>query len=184
MREPLDIDDDLVPLPRPLDPVAAVRANVARVAGELGALFEAAAARRPAACGRTQHWTAGYIGLPYIPGVADCAHLVERVQREVFGRELRLPADRPGWRSRDLSDAIVAAQPDYADRRARAADAQEGDAVLMVGAGRLNHLGVLVLMGAERHVLHAFVRCRQVVLHRERELERWGLAIEGYYAWR
>jgi len=181
----------------------------ARGAVTLAALV--AAAPTPAACGRRAHWSEGYIGLPYIPGAHDCAHLVERVQREIFGRAVAVPAERSGWRSRELSAQIAEAAPGLARRRTgepqawdpRAVlqeqdDACDGDPVLMIGAGRLNHIGVLVTpLGqpvavqptalresvAECSVLHNFVRARQVVLTRVRDLPRWGLELEGVYAW-
>ncbi len=168
----------------------------ARGAVTLAALV--AAAPTPAACGRRAHWSEGYVGLPYIPGAHDCAHLVERVQREVFGRAVALPTDRAGWRSRELSAQISEAAPGLARRRVDLDTAHDGDPVLMIGAGRLNHIGVLVTpfgqpvavqptalrdSVAECSVLHNFIRARQVVLTRVRDLPRWGLELEGVYAW-
>jgi len=168
----------------------------ARGAVTLAALV--AGAPTPAACGRRAHWSEGYIGLPYIPGAHDCAHLVERVQREIFGRAVAVPAERAGWRSRELSAQIAEAAPGLARRRADPDTAHDGDPVLMIGAGRLNHIGVLVTpLGqpvavqptalrdavAECSVLHNFIRARQVVLTRVRDLPRWGLELEGVYAW-
>jgi len=176
-------DDYIWPaLPPAVDPVASMRANVARVSGEIGALLDAAAARRPAACGRTPHWTAGYIGLPYVPMAFDCAHLVERVQREVFGRDVRLPGARPGDnRSAQMQQMLQEHAPHLVDRIEAP---EEGAAALMVGAGRLNHVGVCTQLAGEWWVLHNFIRARQVVLHRLRELGRWGLVLEGVYQWR
>ena len=63
------------------------------------------------------------------------------------------------------------------------AEACDGDLVLMVGAGYLDHIGVHVCTAGERWVLHNFIRARQVVLHRLRDLGQWGLTVEGVYAW-
>ena len=40
------------------------------------------------------HWTDAYIGLPYILGEQDCAAVVARVQREVFGRAMAMVHQR------------------------------------------------------------------------------------------
>lgn len=137
--------------------------------------------RQPAACGIGTHWTAGYVGLPYVPLAFDCAHLVERVMREQFGRTICLPAARPHEnRSAQLQQMIDAHAPHLAERIDAPA---EGHPVLMVGAGRLNHVGLAAAMVGEWWVLHNFIRARQVVLHRVRELPRWGLSVEGYYRW-
>ena len=54
---------------------------------------------------------------------------------------------------------------------------------LMIGAGRLNHVGVAVFQAGEWWVLHAFIKARAVVLHRVRDLGRQGLTLEGWYRW-
>ena len=40
------------------------------------------------------HWTQPYIGRTYQEGAFDCADLARLVNREVFKREIRLPAGR------------------------------------------------------------------------------------------
>lgn len=125
-------------------------------------------------------WPGNYIGMPYAVGRFDCAHLVEQVQREVFGRAIDLPKDRVSDRARDFSAQIGQHLPAFATVSATPA---EGDLVLMVGAGWLNHIGVLVREAGEDWVLHNFIRARAVVLHRLRDLPRHGLALEGVYKW-
>lgn len=129
------------------------------------------------------HWSAAYIGLPYVPGESDCAMLVERVEREVFGRALDLPKERPSDRARDMAAQIGEHLERFARRLPAGTDPREGDLVLMVGAGYLDHIGVYAEIAGEAWVLHAFIRARQTVLHRLRELRNWGLEVEGVYAW-
>lgn len=133
-----------------------------------------------ASMARPGRWPAGYIGLPYRVGEFDCAHLVERVEREVFGRAIDLPKDRISDRAREFSRQIGAHLPAFARRSDAPA---EGDLVLMVGAGWLDHIGVLVREAGEQWVLHNFIRARSVVLHRVRDLPRHGLTFEGVYTW-
>lgn len=126
------------------------------------------------------HWSQRYVGRPYAAGVYDCAALVEAVQREEFNRALSLPAERPaGWRS--LSALIELQKANFA---APTTSPVDGDGVLMVGRGYLNHLGVYCVIGGRPWVLHNMKRAGAVVLHRARELERYGLRIEGYYRWK
>lgn len=108
------------------------------------------------------HWTDRYVGLPYVEGECDCASLTERVQREQFGREIALPSARAdnhrGW-----SEQIRQHRDDYVlPTRAPV----EGDLVLMIGRGYLNHIGTLVLVEGVHYVLHAMYAARQVCMHR------------------
>jgi hypothetical protein len=124
------------------------------------------------------HWSEAYIGLPYIAGDQDCAELLARVQREVFGRAVTVPrvrADGPFGKSaqisqgaRDLADPVL--------------EPVEGDAVLMLVRG-LWHVGVWFEQG-EPWVLHAMRNAGQVVSHRLRELPVLGIRVEGFYRMR
>lgn len=129
-------------------------------------------------------WSARYIGLPYQPGRFDCAHLVEKVQTEVFGRRVDLPKERPAsQRSAEFAALVQETAPALAARLPDGQAPLEGDAALMIGAGRLNHVGVAVFEAGEWWVLHAFINARAVVLHRVRDLARNGLKLEGWYRW-
>jgi hypothetical protein len=124
------------------------------------------------------HWSAAYVGLPYVRGEFDCAALVERVLREVFGREIHLPKERAAD-VLGLSGQIAAHRAEFARR----IDAPgEGDGVLMVGRGRVNHIGIWCFID-ESYVLHNMRNAGQVCLHRVRDLSRYGLFVEGYYRW-
>ncbi len=125
------------------------------------------------------HWSERYVGQPYVPGENDCAELAARVQREVFGREIRLPSER-ACGLRGLSAQIGAARDDYG---APTDAPEDGDAVLMTGRGRLSHVGVYCLIEDVPWVLHAMKRAGQVVRHRLRELPAQGLTVEGFYKW-
>jgi hypothetical protein len=124
-----------------------------------------------------------------VEGEFDCAELARRVQREVFGREVRIPAER----------SHAAIDPAHAIARWRAMQAQisrgtaecarrvevpeEGDGVLLVARGYSQHVGVYCVVDGEPCVLHAADAHRQVVRTRVRELEIRGLRVEGYYRW-
>lgn len=127
------------------------------------------------------HWTEAYVGLRYDKRSLDCAQLVERVLAERFGRQVRLPTDRPeSGSARELMGTIE----QHLDAYVRRTDApREGDMVLMRGAGYLDHLGLYTEVGGEARVLHAFIRARQVCLHRLRDLAGVGLEVEGVYRW-
>lgn len=126
------------------------------------------------------HWTQRYIGLSYTPGALDCAALAELVQREVFGRDIVLPQHRAagvrGWTAQ-----IEANKDDIAERTDHPS---EGDAVLMVGRGRLDHIGIYAEVQGVAYVLHAMKSAGQVCLHRLRDLPALELKVEGIYTWR
>lgn len=128
------------------------------------------------------HWSEPYIGAPYVHGAADCLALFVRVSREVFGREIPDGAtidravSRLG-RAAQMSDGVeslgqVTESP------------KEGDAVLMICAGRPSHIGVYCLVDNEPSVLHAMENAGMVVRHAIRELPRYALRLEGFYTWK
>lgn len=132
------------------------------------------------------HWSAGYIGREYLPGAFDCADLVEAVAREQFGRQVTLPKDRPGdQRSAGYQALLTEHAPRFVERLDldAAGTPAEGDVVIMIGAGRVNHVGIAAIVAGEGYVLHNFIKAHQVVLHRIRDLASFGLTIEGFYRW-
>jgi hypothetical protein len=133
-----------------------------------------------------EHWSQQYVGRIYIEGEFDCADLARVVHREQFGREIRLPAHR--WhaglagagRLRAMTAQIEALKDDYA---VRTLQPREGDGVLLIGRGHLDHIGIYCVIEGVPWVLHAASNARQVVLHRVRDLPAQGLTVEGFYRW-
>lgn len=124
------------------------------------------------------HWSEHYVGLPYAE--ADCAELAQRVRREVFGQETGLPSERAAS-LRGLTVQIETLKADYAEP---VTEPREGDAVLMVGRGRLDHIGIYCEINNTPYVLHAQRNAGHTVLHRLRELPGVGLRLEGFYRWK
>lgn len=121
-----------------------------------------------------------YVGMPYDADDFDCADLVCLVQRELFGREVRLPNGRP--RGREGQAAIRGGLPEYA----RPTDTpRDGDLVLLRDhrSKRPGHAGVFFHLAHEGYVLHSNETNGCAVLHRVRELPMFGAVIEGYYEW-
>lgn len=126
-----------------------------------------------------QHWSHQFVGQPYVPRENDCAALAAKVQREIFGRDIRLPTER-ALHGRGFAEQIDRLKADYA---CLVVAPQEGDAVLMICKGRPSHIGIYCVIAGEPWVLHAVRNAGQVVLTRLRELGANGLAIEAYYRW-
>lgn len=127
------------------------------------------------------HWSADYVGLPYVRGEADCAHLVCRVRREVFA--LPVPAAAMAARAASRLSRSLQLWDGVDALGVETALPQEGDAVLMLCRGRPSHIGVFCVVDGERCVLHAMENVGQVVLHRLRDLPKCQLLIEGFYRW-
>lgn len=125
------------------------------------------------------HWSEKYVGKPYIEGQFDCAHFVELVLREQFGRELNLPKEHAG-EYRAQQRQIDAEKAQYAEP---VAIPREGDGVLIVSRGRAEHLGVYCEIHGTSYVLHNFRAAGRVCLHRIRSLPAQGMALAGYYRW-
>ncbi|WP_295567078.1 peptidoglycan endopeptidase [uncultured Stenotrophomonas sp.] len=121
-----------------------------------------------------------FVGVPYDEASMDCADLVVLVQRELFGREVRMPGRRP--RGTEGQAALGSLSMPLCRPTERPSD---GDLVLMTEAPhkRPGHAGVFFFLAHEGWVLHSNERNGCSVLHRVRDLPDFGLRIEGYYTW-
>lgn len=133
------------------------------------------------------HWSTAYVGRPYVEGVFDCGDLARAVQLEVFGRTIKIPADRDHLvetgvvaKFRAMSEQLAAEMPKCVQP---VVSPQDGDGVLLKSRGYLQHIGIYCLVDGEPCVLHASDASRQVVRTRVRELAIRGLVVEGYYRW-
>lgn len=115
------------------------------------------------------------VGIPYRRDF-NCAHFVQHVNREMFGRVVRLPGggvSSPAERAAEFGWTPTDAPKD-------------GDLVLMFDLGRpkADHVGVFFRLKHEDWVLHLLARgAGASVLTRVRELDGMGLRIEGVYSW-
>lgn len=125
------------------------------------------------------HWSDRYVGEPYIPEVADCAALAERVAREVFGIEVGLPTGH-ATTYRAQAKQIIELKYSYAEAINEPFD---GCPVLFIGRGHLCHAGVMCWLAHEWWVLHADQSCGYVVRQRLRDVTRLHWKLEGYYRW-
>ena len=124
------------------------------------------------------HWSDKYLGLEFVPGTFDCVSLVEKVRREVFNQNIAMPSERensPFWRNstiRSNMERFVAPTKNPVD----------GDAVLLLVRGRIQHVGIYCLIQGEAWVLHIIEKMASHRI-RVRELVSRGYRIEGYYRW-
>lgn len=129
------------------------------------------------------------VGLAYVDGEFDCAHLAVMAQEYLFGRTVHLPLKgrHPAGRAGQAA-AILRHRDELASRLEEAADVATGDAVLFTFEdvdGRVCwHIGTLLLQGGERWVLHTSEALRSSVLQRLDDCMRDGLFVEGFYRWR
>lgn len=123
------------------------------------------------------HWSDNYIGIPYAD--CDCAELAARVQREVFGRDVRLPTERACNRA-GKSAQIESLLDDFGEPT-RAP--QDGDAVLM-RAGPLWHIGVFCQIGGQRWLLHTTSTSKFSARIQLRRVSDLNMAVEGFYRWK
>jgi len=124
------------------------------------------------------HWAESYVGLPY--SQFDCAQLCVKVQLEQFSKKISMPEDRPKG-VHGLSYMIGDLQKDIATKTS---EPKEGDAALMIGRGRLNHIGIVCFINEQIFILHAMRNAGITVLHNIISLDNIGLKLEGYYKWK
>lgn len=127
----------------------------------------------------TEHWSAQFVGRPYVEGSYDCAALLEDVQQNIFHRNVDFPKERKSHVI--LSAKTIDEHKDAYLEPIPAEEAQEGDVVLMVSRGRLSHIGVLAVIDGIRYVLHNLKSSGNVALHRVRDLDKYALTLEGFY---
>lgn len=132
------------------------------------------------------HWAEQYVGMPYVVDVFECAEMAQLVNREVFGREIRLPPERPhrgkgGYeRYLAMTKQLAAVTDDYG---VCTDEPKEGDGVVLLARGRPSHIGIYCRIAGEAWVLHCMSSAGQAILTRIRELHLRGLSVEGYYRW-
>ncbi|RZZ90896.1 peptidoglycan endopeptidase [Pseudoxanthomonas winnipegensis] len=121
------------------------------------------------------------VGILYDEQDFDCADFVAHVQRQLFEREVHLPSTRP----RGVEGQAALGELSRAYAAPRDGEPQDGDLVLMreIGQRRPGHAGVYFALAHEGWVLHSNEKNGCSVLHRVRELDSWGLKVEGYYEW-
>lgn len=118
-----------------------------------------------------------FVGLPYTERF-NCADFIAHVQRELFGRTVVLPGARGAVARARMAETIT----QYATSTDTPTD---GDLVLMreFGRTRPSHVGLFFHIGQEDWVLHLIEQGSQSLCQRARDLPRFGLRIEGTYAW-
>jgi hypothetical protein len=126
------------------------------------------------------------VGLPYVPRVQDCMHLVLRAQRELFGRAVAVPAGAHPAHPQRQGRLIVAGIGSLVRPLGNEEAPADGDLVLWLAEGELGthyHAGTLMLHAGEQWVLHTSEELGASVLQRLAECRMWGLRLEGIYRW-
>lgn len=118
-----------------------------------------------------------FVGLPYSDAF-NCADFVAHVQRELYGREVRLPGARDAKAQMAMGETIR----EYA---VPTDTPQDGDLVLMreFGRKRPSHVGLYFVIDHEAWVLHLIERGSQSLCQRMRDMTRFGVKPEGMYRW-
>lgn len=148
----------------------------------LGAALRRALTMAPTLFSQAQR----YVGTPYVSGEFDCADLAVQVQRELLGRQVAMPAhrQRPAG-ARGQAREIARLRDVVADRIVRPED---GCAALLWELDEHGfqtwHIGTAFVHAGETWVLHNSARLGSAALHRLADLQRWGMRLDGFYAWR
>ncbi len=126
-----------------------------------------------------EHWAERYVGKPYIEDDYDCAELAREVLLIEFNQVIMLPTERAVG-LRGLHNQIENMKADVAIKTDHPV---EGDGVLMLAKGRLDHIGIYCLINGVVYVLHNSRDAGHTCLHRMRDLPNHGLEVEGIYKW-
>ncbi len=126
------------------------------------------------------------VGLPYLPRVQDCMHLVLRAQRQLFGRTVGVPDGAHPVHPHRQQRLIMAGVGTLVRPLELDEAPADGDLVLWLAEGELGthyHAGTLLLHAGEQWVLHTSEELGASVLQRLAECGMWGLRLEGIYRW-
>lgn len=120
-----------------------------------------------------------YVGLPYNRDSFDCADFAILIQRDLFGRDVKLPAARPRINTGGQRH-IQSISQQYAERTDSPKD---GDLVLLaqLGKTRATHIGVYFWLDHAAWVLHCTEAVGYSVCQRVSDLGDACLQVEGYY---
>jgi hypothetical protein len=124
-----------------------------------------------------------YVGREYHAGTYDCAHLVADVQADLFGRQVAMPGNHPMGTAGQRR--LIKAMRDELAMQIEVP--YPGCAALLTEqteAGELLHIGTVALRDGEPWVLHNSAKLGSAHLHRLSDLNRWGMSLSGYFAWK
>lgn len=123
------------------------------------------------------HWCLKYLKLS--TKEYNCAELVRLVLNEKFGINYVFPQTKNSVRkdSEQIKENLSIYTSEQTD------EPKEGDLVLMSGSNRLCHVGLYVLVNNKGHILHSMKNASTVCLHRLKDLNKYGLALNGFYKW-
>lgn len=123
------------------------------------------------------HWSDDYLDIPH--ATLDCAELVERVLREQFARDVHFPRRQ----SDNLFHRAALITQHARDFARRIASPYDGCGVLLLGRGRMAHMGLYCEIAHQAYLLHsdaAFGYSTRIPMTRVcPPLYR----IEGFYGW-
>jgi len=125
-----------------------------------------------------------FVGRPHRADSYDCADLAIDVAREIFSREVVLPAARP--RPQGQRGQAVAIQAMADELAFEVAEPVDGDLVLMQSAGQdlPGHIGTYFFLNYQPYVLHTSVSLGYASLHRLSALSMLSLRVVGFYRWK
>lgn len=124
-----------------------------------------------------------FVGRPYVPEVYDCSHLARDVRHALFGLGLNVPEVNPGGAAGQRR-VINALRDELA---VQISAPQPGCVALLsepTAAGDLLHIGTVGMSLGEVWVLHNSAKLGSAHLQRLTALQRYGMRLEGYYAWK
>jgi len=125
-----------------------------------------------------------FIGKPHHADSYDCADLAIDVAREIFSREVALPAARPRPQGQRGQAVAIHAMAD--ELAFEVAEPVNGDLVLMQSAGQElpGHIGTYFFLNYQPYVLHTSVSLGYASLHRLSALPMLSLRVVGFYRWK
>lgn len=125
------------------------------------------------------HWSCKYLSIPYQQ--MNCAEYVEFVLKKHFGIIFTFPQNHNSVFSQSNQLRKEFSNFVYPEKTEKP---QDGDLVLMNGQRRMCHVGLLVIKNNNLYVLHNQKNIGSACLHKLRDLQNYGLSLEGIYKWR
>lgn len=130
-------------------------------------------------------WINKYLGKRWTQE-QDCGYWFRRIQKEQFNRDIPIICNVPNESRRFMAQAVRLLKNVEKNSEkfgwGKTESPVEGDAALLAMRTHIHHIGIVIFMNDEVHVLHALEACG-IMISSKKNLKQNFMRIEGFYTY-
>lgn len=130
-------------------------------------------------------WVNRYIGKRWTQE-QDCGYWFRRIQKEQFDRIIPEICNVPSSKNKFCRQAMHIMEKIKREIETlnwkKTDQPIEGDAVMLALRSHIHHIGIVIFLNNQLHILHALEQCG-VIVSSKTNIQMNGLRIEGYYTY-